>query len=116
MESLWIALLCCALVTSDYVPLNSLTISSLYSEKKQESVTEKPWWTDLQEKRQQYKAAKIRAQQLQFDNGKIINLKPATQDESITEFPRPIEPRTTPDTPLDEWPSGRKFEFLIVSK
>ena len=40
-----------------------------------QSTTEKPWWTDLQEKREQFKAAKIRAQSLSFNNGKIINTK-----------------------------------------
>ena len=47
----------------DYVPLNSLTLSSLYKDKTTSSssstkrpVPDKTWWTDLQEKRQEYKA------------------------------------------------------------
>lgn len=88
----------------EYVPLNSLTISSLYAEKPGTSSTEKPWWTDLQEKRQQFKAAKIRAQNLQFNNGKIIN---ARQPEATPEeLPKPIS-STLPPSP--EFSSGLYF-------
>ena len=81
--------------------------------------TEKPWWTDLQEKREQFKAAKIRAQSLSFNNGKIINMKqrpidtsePAVIDyesEPVTEYPRPM---TTPlpfnNLPSEDWPTGK---------
>ena len=54
------------LLGDDYVPLNSLTLSSLYKDKTTSSsssssstkrpVPDKTWWTDLQEKRQEYKA------------------------------------------------------------
>ena len=81
--------------------------------------TEKPWWTDLQEKREQFKAAKIRAQSLSFNNGKIINMKQRPIDtsesavidyesESVTEYPRPM---TTPlpfnNIPSEDWPTGK---------
>ena len=89
--------------------------------------TEKPWWTDLQEKREQFKAAKIRAQSLSFNNGKIINMKqrpidtsdPAVIDyesEPVTEYPRPM---TTPlpfdNLPSEDWPTGKSpLHFLQV--
>ena len=44
---------------NDYVPLNSLTLSSLYKDKTSSTkrpVPDKTWWTDLQEKREEYKA------------------------------------------------------------
>ena len=44
---------------NDYVPLNSLTLSSLYKDKTPSTkrpVPDKTWWTDLQEKREEYKA------------------------------------------------------------
>ena len=40
------------------MPLNSLTLSSLYKDKTPSTkrpVPDKTWWTDLQEKRQEYK-------------------------------------------------------------
>ena len=89
--------------------------------------TEKPWWTDLQEKREQFKAAKIRAQSLSFNNGKIINMKqrpidtsdPAVIDyesEPVTEYPRLM---TTPlpfdNLPSEDWPTGKSpLHFLQV--
>ena len=117
---IWIYVPSRQLAYGQYVPLNSLTISSLYNDPQQEnqSTTEKPWWTDLQEKREQFKAAKIRAQSLSFNNGKIINMKRPVDEsdepsitgaQKVTEYPRPI---TTP-IPYDDlessqdWPPGK---------
>lgn len=101
-------------LTQEYVPLNSLTISSLYQESEEESLTstEKAWWTDLQEQREIYKAGKLREQQLQINNGKIIPMKinilssttsTTSQDE---ELPKPLEQGT--ETKPDEviFPQG----------
>ena len=113
------------LAYGQYVPLNSLTISSLYQDKSRQenqSTTEKPWWTDLQEKREQFKAAKIRAQSLSFNNGKIINMKrpvdesePSTNSaQKVTEYPRPI----TTSIPYEEdWPPGKHWlKYLVTIK
>ena len=109
-------------LTQEYVPLNSLTISSLYQESEEESLTstEKAWWTDLQEQREIYKAGKLREQQLQINNGKIIPMKinilssttsTTSQDE---ELPKPLEQGT--ETKPDEviFPQGSiLFESIV---
>ena len=109
-------------LTQEYVPLNSLTISSLYQESEEESLTstEKAWWTDLQEQREIYKAGKLREQQLQINNGKIIPMKinilssttsTTSQDE---ELPKPLEQGT--ETKPDEviFPQGSILFQSIV--
>ena len=87
--------------TQEYVPLNSLTISSLYKESDDESLTstEKAWWTDLQEQREIYKAGKLREQQLQINNGKIIPMKlnilsTTIKPSQVEELPKPLEQGT----------------------
>ena len=90
---------------------------STYHEESKSTTTEKPWWTDLQEKREQFKAAKIRAQSLSFNNGKIINMKrPMDTSEStlgydsqpVTEYPRPMTTNVPFDnSPSQDWPTGR---------
>ena len=83
------------------MPLNSLTISSLYKESDDESLTstEKAWWTDLQEQREIYKAGKLREQQLQINNGKIIPMKlnilsTTIKPSQVEELPKPLEQGT----------------------
>lgn len=101
----------CCFVQAEYVPLNSLTISSLYQSNEDQTSTEKPWWTDLQEKREQYKAAKIRAQNLSFNNGKIINVKvQATEPPKSSDIPTPIEDNLVSQV---RWPSlpGELYYF-----
>jgi hypothetical protein len=55
----------------EYVPLNSLTITSLFNDKP----TDRPlWWNDLQQKRELYKTNKQRQQQQnQHQNGEFNN-------------------------------------------
>lgn len=100
-----LVLILCSFGQAEYVPLNSLTISSLYQSNDDQTSTEKPWWTDLQEKREQYKAAKIRAQNLSFTNGKIINVKSPVQTTvppKDKDFSTPIQDNFVSQ---DNWPS-----------
>ena len=83
----------------NYVPLNSLTISNLYK-KNSTSSTERPaeklWWTDLQEKREEYKAnrkkmrEKLKQQQLKqpSNNDRLTTLASSLLSNSVTEVPR----------------------------
>ena len=101
----------------NYVPLNSLTISSLYTEAEAEAAdktsTEKPWWTDLQEQREMYKATKKREQNMKVNNGKIIPMKQvqpvttrSTNELASEEYPRPMIAKqgteTKPDIPFPQ--------------
>ena len=110
-------------LTQEYVPLNSLTISSLYQESEEESLTstEKAWWTDLQEQREIYKAGKLREQQLQINNGKIIPMKinilsgtTTSRTSQVEELPKPLEQGT--ETKPDEviFPQGSILFQSIV--
>ena len=107
---LWIWVSCQTLALGiDYVPLNSLTIEKLFKDNETQN-SQTTWWKNLQEQREQIKAAKIRAQQLSFDNGKIINMKrlpEAARTSMKTEFPRPIT-TPIPNEGPKEWPTGTK--------
>ena len=90
----------------NYVPLNSLTISNLYK-KNSTSSTERPaeklWWTDLQEKREEYKAnrkkmrEKLKQQQLKqpSNNDRLTTLASSLLSNSVTEVPRPFSQGST---------------------
>ena len=109
----------------DYVPLNSLTISSLYTDNEaaaaaaDKTSTEKPWWTDLQEQREMYKATKKREQNMKVNNGKIIPMKqvqPVTTrstNEIASELPRPMIAKqgteTKPDIPFPQGKPPRQM-------
>ena len=109
----------------EYVPLNSLTISSLYKEPEDESLTstEKAWWTDLQEQREIYKASKLREQQLKINNGKIIPMKlnaamtTASQGNQAeaTEFPMPLEQGTEKKPNDVVFPQGMQTHQIRTS-
>lgn len=114
LQFLWISYWFPSLTICEYVPLNSLTIESLYSKKSDEettSTTLKPWWEDLQEQREQIKAAKIRAQQLNFENGKIINRKRPEEAAKTTRFVTEVPGLITSPLPYKEqdenWPQGK---------
>ena len=110
----------------NYVPLNSLTISNLYK-KNSTSSTERPveklWWTDLQEKREEYKAnrKKMREKLKQQQQKKPNNDRPTTLASSllsnfVTEVPQPLSQGST--VAVKEmaqsvpYPSGTYFSIL----
>jgi len=84
---------------SEYVPLNSLTIASLYKEKPGKNAHGNHWWTDLQQKRQEYKRNKIA-----FVQNVPQGLEVPPPEE---EFPRPI----SAEAGINNRQSGQEIPF-----